>query len=129
MSHECLFSIAICAIIFTLGCSSTVEPLEERIAKLENALKTCKTTSPGKRTGVCVCQYLILIHCTNQNQNFLNNPCSWLYIIMINDVYAIQVLIWCLEKIRRHGIHVHEVSYVISCQENRSKIFKRHAYA
>lgn len=52
MLHECVLFTAICAAISTTDSSiSRVEVLEERIDRLESALKTCNTTGPGKRTS------------------------------------------------------------------------------
>lgn len=51
MLHAYVLVIAICASIFTSGCTSTAELLEERIVRLENALKTCKWAGSGKRSG------------------------------------------------------------------------------
>lgn len=47
-----LLSTAICAVISTADNFPKIELLEERIDRLENALKTCTTTGPGKRTSM-----------------------------------------------------------------------------
>lgn len=52
MLRVCVLLIAICAVINTADGFSKIELLEKRIDSLENALKTCKTTGPGKRTSV-----------------------------------------------------------------------------
>lgn len=52
MRHACVSFTAIFIVITTADSISNVELLEKRIDRLENALKTCNTTGPGKRTSV-----------------------------------------------------------------------------
>lgn len=52
MLRVCVLFTAIYAVVSTADSLSKIEPLEKRINMLENALKTCKTTGPGKRTSV-----------------------------------------------------------------------------